>query len=362
MCPLLLPDSSILGEPPSPHPTLRRGSLAFSLLWGKGRVEKDASIVGTSGPSWSTCPSLGLVPHPPVVLESVSLSLSWCLWSPPRVPGPRPRSESQAALSLCARAEFLCPSPSPALGAGAGWCRAGDTLLGPGVPSWSCGPCGWGKCGGIPASPHPPAAFLPCGPWGGLKAGCSPLRVPKFCGRMTLQPPPVLAVGWESPTPAASHPLPVLPLPELVLETLSLGLFLGISSRDTVKAFLTLHIPVWSHCHSLPQVVPMAPVPSTVSLASTVHLWPFSPHDSPLLRAILASWVHRPMPPRLPLYPSLMSVSGVSFPSHTLAPKTEKWPPFVCCALPTQPCTVQTFTNASGKDKYYYSRQLAPQS
>lgn len=82
--------SSILGEPLSPQPNLCRGSLAFSLLhWVKGRVEKDTSIVGTSRPSCSMNLSLGLLSHLALFMRlSAYLSLSWCLWSPPRIPGP----------------------------------------------------------------------------------------------------------------------------------------------------------------------------------------------------------------------------------------------------------------------------------
>jgi len=170
-CAPLLPGSSILGEPPPPQPSLCRRSFAFSLLrWVKGRVGKDVSILGTFGPSGLTRPSLGLLPHPPLVPEAVSLSLSWCLWSPPCVPGPRPRSESQAALSLGARAESLCPTLSPAPGAGAGCLPQHAAAPGPSLlvlwPVWL-------------GEVHQGAAFLPCVPWGGLKAGCAPLQLPK---------------------------------------------------------------------------------------------------------------------------------------------------------------------------------------
>lgn len=175
-------------------------------------------------------------------------------------------------------------------------------LLCPGLLFWSHGSCRWGKCKGINALP-PPAAFLPCGPWGVPYSGSS-----SFCCRTTLRLPLGGAVEVGVPhfrcfpfLASRPHSLPGLPFPELVLETLFLSLFLGVSSRDSVKASPAVllasssapplglgHIPVWSHGHTWVQAVPVAPAPFTVSLPGTVHLW-LPPHDFPLLRAVLGS-------------------------------------------------------------------------
>jgi len=117
-------------------------------------------------------------------------------------------------------------------------------------------PLGWAE-GWVCPTPTPQASAV------GLCSGCLPQWL--WGGHPPLRCLPFLA--------SRPHPLPVLPFPELVLETLSLGLFLGISSQDSVKASLTLppapssapplglgHIPVRSHCHTLAQAVPIAPL------------------------------------------------------------------------------------------------------
>lgn len=78
-CPLLLlPGCSVLGEP-CPHSPTRTGEALLSHFFtGRITVEKDASIVAR----------LRFLRHFWSLPGAISLSLSWCLWSPPRVPGP----------------------------------------------------------------------------------------------------------------------------------------------------------------------------------------------------------------------------------------------------------------------------------
>lgn len=221
----------------------------------------------------------------------------------PLVPSPHPQSGDPGA-----RARLPYPWVP-------GWSLLPSTmLLCPGFLSWSHGSCGWGKCKGInnppntPPPPPPASSLPPLWSLGGLKGGVPYSGSSSFCCRTTLRLPLGGAVEVGIPhfrclpfLALCPHSLPGLPFPEFVLETLFLSLFLGVST-ETVSRPPQLYfwlpalllpwgwdsIPVWSNGHTWVQAVPVAPAPSTVSLAGTVHLW-LPPHNFPLLRAILGS-------------------------------------------------------------------------
>lgn len=206
-CPLLLPGCSVLGEP-CPHSPTRTGEALLSHFFtGRITVEKDASVVAR----------LRLLRHFWSLPGAISLSLSWCLWSPPRVPGPcvqggvstsHPLSCPQAA----SHHTLLCVCSLP---------QCVSLSLCVSVVMWPL------------CSLPPGAAFLTLWPLRWAEGQDAPLG---FCSRIMLQLPLVVAVVWAPllPLPPCPGllppPAPRAPLPYLVLETLSLALFLGLSS------------------------------------------------------------------------------------------------------------------------------------